>query len=275
MTTVNFNTKISVLIKANPKSIDAIAALAKPLEKLKNPILRKIMASRITIAEAAKIGGCKPDDFKKALEPLGFRFEATIAEENTKEEKSLPNWLTEAKPEAIEYFDVRQIIESGADPLKQILHRFKEIPGGNVLCIINSFIPTPLIHLLKKEKAEDSFVKEISSNEYHAYFLKKEKASQVAAGSNNVIMDDAAAFETIRKSFGEKIEETDVRAMEMPGPMQTILEKLQTLPKGYALYVHHKRIPVYLLEELADKNWEIHIHNIEEGNIKMLIFNNR
>ncbi len=275
MTTVNFNTKISALIKANPKSIDTIAALAKPLEKLKNPILRKIMASRVTIAEAAKIGGCKTDDFKKALEPLGFQFEATVVEENTKEQKSIPDWLTAAKSEAIEYFDVRQIIESGADPLKQILHHFKEIPGGNVLCIINSFIPTPLIHLLKKEKAEDCFVKEISSNEYHAYFLKKEKVSQVAAGSNNVIMDDAAAFETIRKSFGEKIEETDVRAMEMPGPMQTILERLQTLPIGYALYIHHKRIPVYLLEELSDKNWQIHIHTIEEGNIKMLIFNKR
>jgi hypothetical protein len=58
----------------------------------------------------------------------------------------------------------------------------------------------------------------------------------------------------------------------MPQPMQTILAELKTLPGNHALYVHHKRVPVYLLEELADKDYEVHIRNIEEGNVKLLIY---
>jgi hypothetical protein len=60
--------------------------------------------------------------------------------------------------------------------------------------------------------------------------------------------------------------------LEMPGPMQAILAELEGLPDGHALYVDHKKVPLYLLEELADKNYEIHIHNVREGDVKMLIF---
>ncbi|MBH2024552.1 MAG: DUF2249 domain-containing protein, partial [Flavobacteriales bacterium] len=64
----------------------------------------------------------------------------------------------------------------------------------------------------------------------------------------------------------------DVRELEMPGPMQAILGELEILPEGNALYIDHKRVPVYLLEELADKDFEVHIHNVAEGDVKMLIF---
>ena len=37
------NTKISVLIKENPAAIDAIATINKHFEKLRNPVLRKIL----------------------------------------------------------------------------------------------------------------------------------------------------------------------------------------------------------------------------------------
>ncbi|MDX5436888.1 MAG: DUF1858 domain-containing protein, partial [Pontibacter sp.] len=51
------NTKISAILKANPDAIEAIAAINRHFEKLRNPLLRKILASRVTIADAARIGG--------------------------------------------------------------------------------------------------------------------------------------------------------------------------------------------------------------------------
>ncbi len=267
---ITANTKISELIKQNSDSIRAIASLAKPLEKLQNPILRKIMASRVTIAEAAKMGGTTVAEFQRVLRPLGFSFREDAAQETNKDEIK-PVWLSSANDGDIEWYDVRPIIDEGADPLKEILHRFKDVPSGKILCVINSFVPTPLIHLLKQEKAEDAFVETINEKEFRTYFLKKEKnAESVPAQKLN--MDDVQTFERISAQFTDKITEMDVRALEMPGPMHAILGALETLEADSALYIHHKRVPVYLLEELADKDFEVHICEYEENNVKMLIF---
>jgi uncharacterized protein (DUF2249 family) len=275
MTKITKNTKIAELVKANPASVDAIASIAKPLEKLKNPILRKIMASRVSIAEAAKMGGAQIEDFKRVLSPLGFEFEEDVIETQADAAITKPNWLLNAAAAQIDNYDVRSIIDQGADPLKEILHRFKEVPAGHILCIINSFVPTPLIHLLKQEKAEDSFVESISPTEHHTYFLKKAKDSEVPTPTKSkekINMNDEESFAVLKKQFGSQIKEVDVRHLEMPGPMQTILGELEVLPANYALFVNHKRVPVYLLEELADKDFEVHINNLDEGNVKMLIF---
>ena len=275
MEMITAKTKISELIKYNSKSVDAIASLAKPLEKLKNPILRKIMASRVTIGEAAKMGGTTVEEFKRVLLPLGFTFEQETSskEEMTSEPK--PAWLLDAKKADIDFYDVRPIIDNGADPLKEILGRFKTTEPGKILCIINNFVPTPLIHLLKQEKAEATFVESINDKEFNTYFLKKEKEEKhsPATADEKLQMDDVESFTAICSQFTkEQTREIDVRELEMPGPMEMILSELQNLPTGNALYINHKRVPVYLLEELADKNYEVHINNREEGNVKMLIF---
>src|SRR5262245_30856051 len=95
---INSTTKIAAIIKANKAGIDVIASLAKPLEKLRNPVLRSLMAGRVTIAEAAKMGGCKVDDFKKALEPLGFNW--VTSEEGTNESggEPIPAWFRALAP---------------------------------------------------------------------------------------------------------------------------------------------------------------------------------
>ena len=272
---ITAKTKISELIKANSKSVDAIASLAKPLEKLKNPILRKIMASRVTIGEAAKMGGTTVEEFKRVLLPLGFTFDLEIAASEETASEAKPTWLQQAIKTEIDFYDVRPIIDNGADPLKEILGRFKTTEPGKILCIINNFVPTPLIHLLKQEKAEATFVETISEKEFNTYFLKKEKEekSSSVTAEEKLNMDDAESFATICNKFTkEQTKEIDVRELEMPGPMEKILSELQELPAGKALFINHKRVPVYLLEELADKNYQVHINNREEGNVKMLIF---
>lgn len=275
---MNFNaqTKISEIIRHDKASIDAIAAIAPPLKRLKNPVLRKVMASRVTVVEAAKMGGCRVEDFIKALQPLGYHFVESHATDagTSKTNTEKPAWLKAATEADITRFDVRPIIGSGTDPLKNIMQKFREVPEGKVLCIINTFIPTPLIHLLEKDKAEASYVEAIDEKEFHTYFLKKKNKTHAARlVENKVMMDDEQSFNAVRQQFSDpQIKEIDVRGLEMPGPMQTILAELKTLPPGNALYIHHKRVPVYLLEELADKQFQVHIHHIEDGNVKMLIF---
>ncbi len=271
---INETTKISELIKANKASIEAIAGVAKPFHRLRNPILRKVMASRVTIAEAANMGGCTVERIVEVLAPLGFTYEPLNAETEAVQEK--PAWLRNARPEDVTWLDVRPVIESGTDPLKEILAAIKPVPAGSILCVINTFVPTPLIHLLRQEMVSDSYVEHIATKEVHTYFLRREKPAKeksATTGDEKVHMHNAVSFGNILSRFSAaQIVETDVREMEMPMPMQTILKELSVLPDGHILYVHHKRVPVYLLEELADKQYEIHMHVIDDSTVEMILF---
>ena len=282
---IDANTRISAIIKHNKESIEAIASIAKVFEKLKNPILRKVMAPRVNLAEAAKIGSCTVEDFAIALKPLGFSFET---DQKTSEQKvtnqevinssktETPDWLKNRNQDTVDEFDVRKIIESGSDPLKEIIKRFKKIKPGCCLCIINSFVPTPLIRLLEKDGVK-THTQQIDDEVFHTYFLKptqlvkkdtKSKAEKVFVNSKN-------EFQKIYDRFqSSHIKRIDVRKLEMPLPMQTILKELALLEDNAALYVDHKRVPIYLLEELADQDFEVHIYNQDENEVKLILFKN-
>lgn len=272
---ISKNTRISDLIKSNKDSIDAIASLAKPLEKLKNPILRKLMASRVTIEEAAKMGGCTVQDFEKVLIPLGFEF---IDNEKTADvvSEDSPKWLAKLSKDDIDIFDVREILSGGQDPLKLIMKRFKEVATGKALCIINTFVPVPLVRLLEKDGVE-TYTKTISANEFHTYFYKSPQAESShkddeTEADGKLRMLDQEAFQRVFDQFKNHIREIDVRHLEMPGPMQTILGILPELKDDEALYVNHKRVPLYFLEEIADQDYIVNILSISETDVKLLIY---
>jgi uncharacterized protein (DUF2249 family) len=274
---VTKDTKISELIKHDKRSIDAIASIAKPFKKLKNPILRKLMASRVNIAEAAKIGGASVTDFINVLTPLGFEFDNDNFV-NAQESTSIPDWFTTLDKNIIIYFDVREILAQGNDPLKEIMKRFKDLEVGKVLCIINTFVPTPLVKLFEKDNTLH-YVETISPAEYHTYFLKQQKNNlkkeTLSKEKSQIFQEDEDTFLSHKSKYADDaIKEIDVRHLEMPGPMQTILAELAVLPVNHALYVNHKRIPMYLLEEIENENYTIHIYTISESEVKLLIEKN-
>ena len=273
---VTSHTRVSELIKANSACIDAIAALAKPLRKLKNPLLRRVMAPRVTIAQAAAMGGCSVADFRKALEPLGFTFadDDTGSTGSRADGQQRPEWLGLIREDRMEYFDVRALIESGDDPLKAILHRYQALRQGHALCIINSFIPYPLIHLLEK-KGSQSFIETADDGVYYTWFLSNGEKGKNAAAKGQVTMHDADSFSRMMDVYGEAIlRRIDVRHLPMPLPMETILEALPALVAEDILYIQHKRVPLHLLEALEGEPYTIHIHEAGEGDVRMMIIRN-
>jgi hypothetical protein len=69
---INADTKIAKILKQNPAALEAIISITPKFEKLRNPLLRKLMAGRTSIGMASKISGCKLDEFFKKLAPLVF-----------------------------------------------------------------------------------------------------------------------------------------------------------------------------------------------------------
>ena len=269
MTTISANTKIASLLKQHPHALEAIVSLSPRFTKLRNPILRKVIAARTSIAMASKIGGCSVDDFFNKLQPLGFAIDKTAFKmEKVNKNEPVPGFMKNLSADKIIELDVRPVIETGKDPLEVIIQNVKALQAGSVLKIINSFEPTPLMHLLGKQGFE-SYAEEVNYELVYTFFYKK---ADKTLPIENKAQDYSKGWDAIVGSFNGKLETVDVRELEMPLPMHTILDALQTLPKDKALFVYHKRIPVFLLPELEEQQFSYRIKEISDAEVHLLIY---
>jgi uncharacterized protein (DUF2249 family) len=270
------NTKISALIKQNPAAIDAIASINKHFEKLRNPLLRKILASRVTIADAARIGGCDIAMFYEKLEPLGFstsenktgHIKNQIMMQTPETTTTKPAYLAQLPEQNILILDVCEDIATGNDPFLKIMNAVEEIEENNALLIINTFEPTPLIAIQKK-KGYSFWTDVKSENLVYTYFWLDNGTAPLAEAT---IKPAESHFEEVMARFAGHVKRIDVRAMEMPQPMVTILDELEVLPAGEALYVVHKRVPQFLLPQLEERGFNITISEAGPNEVYLLIY---
>lgn len=270
MMVINSDTKIAAILKHHPEALEAIVSINQKFEKLRNSLLRKLMAGRTSIAMASRIAGCGVEDFFIKLKPLGF-----VSENNSNKKEEINNvsmepndFLKKIKPEAIIDLDVRPVLAGGTDPFHIIMDSVNNLKEGQVLRIINTFAPMPLVSVLGK-KGFESYIDQVELQLVHAYFYKKQ---DLHAEIRVEAQDVASAWNDIADKYKDKMIEIDVRNLEMPLPMHKILEALEQLPEGKALFVHHKKIPVFLLPELADRKFEYRLNEKSEGDVEIIIF---
>ena len=193
-------------------------------------------------------------------------------EDLTNKSEGKPPWLLSIARDNIREIDVRPAIRSGTDPLKTILEVFRTMQDGQVLCVINSFTPYPLINLLAKQSL--AYTSESEGSEVHTWFLKRNQGEAEVlkpAGAGVRLATDDAFAAAVAGFKEEHIRRIDVRALPAPVPMQTILDELASLPRDHALYVYHKKVPVYLLEQLQDQPLAVHVLGRDNGGVRLLI----
>lgn len=273
MISINANTRISEVLKGHPAALDTIIGISPLFARLRNPFQRRLIAGRTSIATASRMAGCTVNEFFTRLERLGFVIEEGKAEKGKKcgqPEKSsaIPPFLQNLGPDQITELDVRPIIGNGSDPLSIILAKIKTLRAGMVLKIINTFEPAPLIILLEN-KGFQSWSETIEEDLVYTYFIPPDSFVPDQQATPPPAADD---WEEVMENFAGKLITIDVRSLEMPMPMLTIVGALDNLCAGDALFVHHKRIPVFLLPELVERGFEYRIRDIDEGNVKLLIF---
>lgn len=258
--------KISDLINHDEGVIDIIAAINKNFKKLKNPILRKVLAPRVNIAQAAKIGGVSPSVILQSLERLGFELDNTKPIEQN--EKPIQENKQEMKHMETITLDVRPILENGTDPFQAIMAQLKTMNDDQALMIINTFEPIPLLNILK-DKGYSYDTSRPAENEVHTLLFKNNDFEEEP---KQEIKRSDLSFEQAEKKFSGRMSELDVRDLEMPLPMVSILEAIEKITEKDALYVHHKKLPQYLIPELENRSFSFVSNEIDESNIKLIIF---
>ncbi len=265
---ITAKTKISKIIKYDKKVIDVIASINKHFRKLKNPVLAKVLAPRVNVADAARIGGVSTDEFLKRLQENGYEVEFSQKEKKVSQENKT-NTIMDKKN--IVTLDVRPILSGGMDPFDEIMKTIKGMEEEETLLIINTFEPVPLLNILQKrgyiyhtERPEPGLV--------HCYLQKAGSATPSTNEGTKAKEEEPNDFDSIEARFKGKLTEIDVRELEMPMPMVATLEALEKLSEGEALYVHHKRLPRYLLPELENRGYKLVKKPIDENNLKLIIF---
>ena len=270
--TINHDTRISDLIKANPLVIETLVELNPNFSKLRNPILRNLLARRVSISGACRIAGCRLSEFMDKMMAIGFKTEMPTEFTQALTDDTMTAAIFIAGHSVVE-LDVRPVLASGEDPLKLILKTSKALNDNECLKIINTFEPIPLINLLCKQGYR-SWTERPEVDTVYTWFVKDETSRVVPdrPSPEPAATNTGAEFEKMIKFFGpERIHTIDVTGLEMPKPMIKILESLTELKEDEALFVYHKKLPVYLLPELKDRGFRYFIEKRPAGMINMLI----
>ena len=267
MEPINANTRIATLLKQCPDALEAIISISPKFTKLRNPLLRKLMASRTTISMASKVGGCKVEDFFEKLQPLGFVIENGKGKAQQEEAIPMPDFVSNRSNSNTRDMDVRPVLEAGNDPLAMIMDILRSMRPGEILRIINTFEPIPLTMLLEKQGYQ-AYSEIAGEDLVYTYLYNPDKLNRV---ESELKLEDTGWDEIVVR-LGDRLKAIDVRMLEMPLPMLTILEHLENLGSDEGLFVYHRRIPVFLLPELQERKFDYRIKEISDTEVHLLIF---
>lgn len=159
---------------------------------------------------------------------------------------------------AVRDLDVRPILAKGGDPFSVIVKTATSLADGEALHLVAPFEPVPLYAVLRSMGFASRH--EERDGAHHVWFERDGGGGMPAARAAK------AEAEPLQPAV-----ELDVRGLEPPAPMMTILEKLVELGPGAQLLVRHHREPVLLYEKLqlrgyaarakkvCDGDWIVHV----------------
>jgi len=261
--------KISKLLAQYPQTINVLINVSSHFKKLKNPILRKALAGRVNIEQAAGIANVDVNNLLSKLNnsinniPDETNFVNHIDVKTDAGDDKMQRNSFEIDQNKVVQFDVRPIISGGNDPLKLILAKIKELNNDEILLLINSFEPIPLYTVLGRQGYAHKVEKE--DDVFKIYFYKDSTLNAAEGKPVTHNNDD------INIADFENITEIDVRGLEPPEPMIKVLETISNLNNNTALLVHHHREPMMLYPKLEERGFQHFCTKINDEYFKIVI----
>lgn len=261
--------KISKLLAEYPQTLEVLINFSPHFTKLNNKILRKTLASRVNVEQAAGIAGV---NLVLLLNELNKSINAdnaeTINEENTEEnmtQTEKPELLKNIKADKIQKLDVRPTIDSGKDPFLEIMGKVKSLKDDEVFHLINSFEPLPLYSVMQSKGYEHWTEKD--GNVFNVFFFKNDE--------NRTDIKEETTANKVSPADYENVIELDVRELAPPEPMIKILENISKVDDKTVMLVHHHREPMMLYPELEKRGYTAITNQINENYYKVVITKKR
>lgn len=250
--------RLSAVLAEDERLLDVLAAAAPPFEKLRDPSLRKNMAPRVTVEQAAQIAGLEAsalvERLNRALEdrPPAPEPAAKAAFTPT----PVPASLLATPAELVVDLDVREDLRSGREPFARIMSAARTLSPESVLRVRAIFEPAPLYGVFAK-KGFAHFTEALAPDDWRVWFFRGE-AERPAAGAS-------------APSEEEDVIVLDVRDLEPPEPMIRTFEVLATMPRGKTLVQLNVRVPQFLLPRLDEQGFVYEIREQSADLVRLFI----
>ncbi len=258
--------KVSEVLARYPRLLDVFVEASPNFRHLRNPLMRKVQARLVTVAQAAQVAGVSQTELVRALNrALGV---STPEPTEDAEAAGLASLDTSADDVdvAVE-LDVRPYQERGEEPFGAIMAAVKEIGPGQALRLRNTFEPLPLYDVLARRGFRHR-ARQLSPRDWEILFVRQGPDS---AAADEQVGSQAAAPSDEEWDTPSEVVTIDVSELVPPEPMVKILGAAEQLGCGQTLLVHHVRRPVYLYPRLEELGFVHRTRELASGGVEILI----
>jgi uncharacterized protein (DUF2249 family) len=255
---------VARLLDEHPELVEVLAGYNPHFRQLRNRLLRRVMAPRVTVAQAAGMAGVPADELLSVLrravgeapsperrEPVPSPFPG-----EGRGEGGRPRALAEIPDARQVHVDVRDDIRRGEEPFARIMAAVKALDRDQVLVLRAPFEPIPLYDVLGK-RGLAHWTEPRGADDWSVWFYR------TAAPSPDAVR------EAPRTTSGRHV--LDVRGLEPPQPMLRVLEEVERLGPGGELEVRHDRRPLFLYPQLEDRGFRHETDEPAPGLVRILI----
>ncbi len=260
---ISGDTMLAGLLAEHPGLLEVLVGYHPHFAELRNPLLRRVMASRVTVSEAARLAGSSPEDLLRVLRRAAGEADSFVPcsppsehEAESGGEAAKPAALARVPESRLVRLDVREDIRRGQEPFVRIMTAVKALRPGQVLVLRAPFEPIPLYGVLAS-RGFAHWTDRRAGDDFEVWF-QREVAAAVPAGSPAA--EPGSADLAI-----------DVRGLEPPQPMVRVLELLDALEPGQRLEVIHDRRPRFLYPQLDDRGFVHETDEPEPGMVRIVI----
>ena len=261
---ISRHTTLGRLLDEHPVLVDVLAGYHAHFAQLRDPQTRKVMAPRVTIAQAASMAGVAPEELLDVI----CRALGESVPEHEEEEGAPPAAGREPKPaalaavpaESIIRLDVRDDIKNGVEPFGTIMGAVKSLGEDQVLVLRVPFEPFPLYQVLG-QRGFAHWTESRAADDWSVWFYRQAGDAEPGGGAAPV---PARAREMPRAVI-------DVRGLEPPQPMVLVLQAIDGLGPGEHLEVIHDRRPVFLYPQLDERGLDHQTDEPEPGVVRIVI----
>jgi hypothetical protein len=149
------DTRVGELLDAYPQLEEVLIRQAPAFKALTNPILRRTVAKVATLEKAAQVGGVPVRDLVATLRKaagLGVEMAAAGADATPAgpigPQEAPPAWVREDQVRMT--IDAEKLLAAGEVPLPRVQRALQEIEVGQLVKLVSSFRPVPLIEAVER-----------------------------------------------------------------------------------------------------------------------------
>lgn len=148
---ITLQTKVASLLENYPGLEATLLQLSPAFAKLQNPVLRRTVAKVASLQQAAQIAGIPPGELVQALRKAAGLSPATSNVEPGAIQEDVgiprPEWVDETA--IVSTINAEAIVAAGGSPMQDILQEAGKLKDKEILRVVISFRPVPIIELLQ------------------------------------------------------------------------------------------------------------------------------